>query len=93
MRERAVSRKKVMPGEIASEEVADHSLTKRFQIGVYNVVYDATLQSIQKRFASDTELHFSVILVSLKLHKMVFQARALTELCSHWARKASKKLL
>ena len=55
--ERAVSRKKVMPGELARDEIADHSTVKRFEINVYNVVYDTTLQSIQKRFAGHKDLY------------------------------------
>ena len=55
--ERAVSRKKVLPGELAPDEITDHSAMKRFEIQAYNIVYDTTLQSIQKRFASHRSLY------------------------------------
>ena len=54
--ERAVSRKKVMPGELARDEIANHSRRKTFEINVYNAVYDTALQSIQKCFASEKDL-------------------------------------
>ena len=54
--ERAVSRKKVMPGELALDEIADHSTMEKFKINVYNLVYDTMLQSVQKCFVSHKDL-------------------------------------
>ena len=35
--ERAVPRKKVIPGKLARDGIADHSTMKRFEINVYDV--------------------------------------------------------
>lgn len=54
---RQVSRKKVIPAEVAPDEFADSAM-KRFEINVFNVVYDTTtLQSIEKCFASHKDLY------------------------------------
>ena len=55
--ERAASRKKVLPGELALGAGTEYSGLKKFEINVYNVVYDATVQSIDKRFSGHKDLY------------------------------------
>ena len=50
-------RKKVLPGKGAADEIGNLSSIQRFEITVFNLVYDTTLHSLEKRFVGHTKLY------------------------------------
>jgi len=54
-----ISKKKKMPGETSSDE-PQNDPNSRFEIGVYNVVYDQIITSLEKRFGSHSQLYYDV---------------------------------
>ena len=55
--------RKRMDGESAPDENSNWDENKKFEVTVYNSIYNTTLQSLEKRFAGDQKLYKDLLLL------------------------------